>query len=136
MVESGEIKINMKEEIQIKNEKVSRILLSSMLIPFSLVIVIAILSFLISLLTSRWDIEFILSGTPVFIFISIMVLFCRIAEWTYLRKPITKSSIINLLIIETIIAAALSFHLFFIMLLIGGIGNLIRYYYLKSKLNI
>ncbi|NOQ73189.1 MAG: hypothetical protein GQ574_14375 [Crocinitomix sp.] len=106
----------------------------SMVIPFSLVFIIVLIMLIAA--EPKWDSILngfftFLFGTSVFWGSSVIV--CLIVEWRMLRATIDKKKLKKVFIIETIVAAALSLVLFPGILVLGMIGNTLRYQWLIHK---
>ncbi|MFT5822859.1 MAG: hypothetical protein ACI8ZM_004116 [Crocinitomix sp.] len=106
----------------------------SMIIPFSFVFVIVLIMLIASEL--KWDL--ILSQFFTFFFATSMfwvpsIIVCLILEWRMLKSTIDKKKLKKVFIIETIVTSALSLILFPGILVLGMVGNTLRYQWLINK---
>lgn len=106
----------------------------SMIIPFLTVFVVIFL-FLCSD-SSLWS-EIQRQFFEIFIASSVLwipsIIICLVLEATMLKSSVEKKKLRNLLMIETVIASALSLHLFLVILVLGTVGNIMRYQWLIYK---
>lgn len=106
----------------------------SMVIPF-LTVFVTIFLFLYSDLSTWKELQEqfmeILIGSSVLWIPSIII--CLILESTMLKSSVEKKKLRNLLMIETAIASALSLHAFPVILVLGTVGNIMRYQWLVYK---
>ena len=63
----------------------------------------------------------------------LMIIICLILQLLMIKPTSGKKQLLRLLYIETFVATALSLHFFFAILVIGGIGNVLRYQWLIYK---
>lgn len=106
----------------------------SMVIPFLTVFVTAFVLLYIDL--SNWQLtgnQFIELLTVSSVLWGPSVIICLILEYVMLKPEADKKRLQKLLMIETIIASILSLYLLPVILLVGGLGNTLRYQWLVYK---
>lgn len=105
----------------------------SMFIPFLLVFTVIFVGLYLNdppeyFLSSFIDV--FVSTSPLW---GAMIVVCLILQLAMIKSTSGKDQLVKLLIIETLVATALSLHFFIGILIVGGIGNILRYQWLVYK---
>lgn len=122
-------KINTKE---ISRNKVR----FSMIIPFSMVFLIIFTTIVVE--TYGWaEAEPVKEFFEIFAMTSpswlLSISICLILQYRMIKKGSSKKQVKRLLIYETLVASALSLHVFLGILIIGSVANILRYQWLIYK---